>query len=621
MTTLKRLTFLIAVLALAIAGCSDDDNPADNGNTDTTAPSVSSVTPIDGNHIDVAFSENVQRTTAEEEANYVIIDESPPSPLGTASLGDTLLVAFASLNADNRTVSLTTDPMGAAVPYEMFVTGVADANGNVISVSQDRLFTGTDDADVTAPEIAYRNPGPNATGVGIAQPVTLQYTELAFIETVAWTSAGGSVPFNIFDSGPEYVLQPLAPLAMGTVYTITISVHDEALNSTGDIAWSFTTTNTNDTTPPNVTSSSPANLATNVSVTTNVSLTFSEAINQVVLDVQVSPEPSDGDLTWSNSGKTITFDPDSPLDDDTQYTITLLPNSVMDLAGNGNTGVINIIFTTGSSLESGSFTGTLAGDPTSDFADDPTGATVIAGYPFPFSSDEFLVFGSDNAGSNNTYDILHLPDGVYYPVAVLNTNGDDEIDPESGDAVGAYGADLSIGDFDPDSVTVAGGNRITGVNFPLFDPSAISGSITYTGVYADEFHELQIGVFDTTAFDPNLPPDYGTDGFWPFETEWRIGELSEGLADGVYYVGAYMDANNNAQFDPDTDPAGLYGGITPIPIRIQNGSDAVRVVVTLEDVLTTRASASVTWPRSANRAPWLKQLSAVLRQQAIARKK
>jgi hypothetical protein len=607
------------MLALMLVGCSDDDDsPGGGGTVDTTAPSVASVTALDNRHIEVAFDEAVQRSSAEDESNYVIVEQTV-ALLASSAPGDTLVVTLASLKPDGRTVLLSTFIMDA-VPYEIGVTGVADVYGNAISTSQNEPFTGTTDPDVTAPEIVSRTPGPNATNVGVGQPVLFQFSEPVFLDTADWTSPGGVVQFNIVEDGFAFAFTSYAPLAMGTTYTITVGAHDFTGNAMDDATWSFTTTNTADTTPPRALSSTPAHGTTDVSINTNLSLTFTEAINPFEANVQLTPDPGDGVVTWSNSGKTVTFDPEFPLWDDTQYALAVLPGAVRDLAGNKNVDVFTAVFSTGASIAGGSFTGTLAGDPTSNYADDPTGALVIAAYPFPFEVDDFDLLGSDVVESNDSYDIRSLADRVYYPIAAMNTNGDGEIDPEKGDAIGAYGANLALGDFEPDSVTIAGGNRVTDVDFSLYDPSALSGTVTYSGNYADEFHDLYIGVFDTTAFDPQLGPNYGTMGFWPYDLEWTVDELGEGLLDGVYYVGAYLDVNNNAQLDAG-DAVGFYGGLaTPTPIRIEDGGDAVGVVIPLEDQIPP-ISAAVTWPRGANRAPWLKRLSAAIRQNTLVQRR
>ena len=118
MTALTRFCIPVALFALAIVGCSDDDDAPNGGGTvDTTAPSVTSATAVDIRHIDVAFNEDVQRSSAEDETNYVIV-EQPPVLQASAAPGDTLIVTLAALKPDGRTVTLSTFAMDA-VPYEI----------------------------------------------------------------------------------------------------------------------------------------------------------------------------------------------------------------------------------------------------------------------------------------------------------------------------------------------------------------------------------------------------------------------------------------------------------------------------------------------------------------------
>src|SRR6185295_4529118 len=79
-------------------------------------------------------------------------------------------------------------------------------------------------------------------------------------------------------------LTPSGVLSNLQVYTATIKsgasgVKDAAGNAlAADFIWSFTTI-VGDITPPTVTSVTPSNAATSVSVTTLVTATFSESIN------------------------------------------------------------------------------------------------------------------------------------------------------------------------------------------------------------------------------------------------------------------------------------------------------------------------------------------------------
>ena len=91
------------------------------------------------------------------------------------------------------------------------------------------------------------------------------------------------------------------------------------------------------------------------------------------------------------------------------------------------TAPLEILFTTGSSFHTGSFSGTISGDPNTQ-ASNPGGTVVVAADALVFDNQNFLVYGSDIAASNGTYRISTLPDDVYYPVGVMDSNGDGEID-------------------------------------------------------------------------------------------------------------------------------------------------------------------------------------------------
>ena len=623
MNIVFRPLFLAALLSIALlAGCSDDETTTGGTPPDTTPPAVTSVNPVDVNHMDIVFNEDLNRDSAEHHENYVILEIATPfqSIHDAVAPGDTLRVGSASLGTDKRTVTLSTiDPMNT-LDYELSVTGVKDASGNTITTASTRTFTGTTNPDVTAPELVSRSPAPNATGVGISQAVTFQFSEPVNYSSVAggvtWTGGGGDVPFLLENSNStSFALIPDAPLDTGTPYTVTLTgVMDFSSNVMATTGWSFTTTNTTDTTPPTVVSTVPANNATYVNVNSNLSITFSEPVNQVTFQAQLSPDVGDGIDTWSNGGKTVTFDPDAPLASNQPYTLTVLPGGFEDLAGNKNAQIVNVVFSTGATLPAGSFAGTISGDPGTAAAD-PSGAFVGAADRLIFDNDNLNILGSDVVAGNNSYDIGHLPDDVYYPLCVMNTNGDNELDPTSGDAVGLYGINFGTGDLEPDSVIISGGNRVTGVSFPLYDMSAIAGTITYHGAYAGGFYDLYVGVFATAGFDPTNDPDYATYAYWPGYPEFAFNSLDDGLADGTYYVGAYLDQNGNGQYDPATDPAGCHGGGTPAQVNIQNGNDAVGLVIALEDPLTTNRSvqAGVVWPKPAQRAPWLKKLAEAIR--------
>ncbi|MDH3215511.1 MAG: Ig-like domain-containing protein [Candidatus Krumholzibacteria bacterium] len=615
----KLLTlFMILPIIAFMAGCSDDDSPTGGGGggVDTTPPAIAGVVALDATHLQVTFNEDVKKETAERAQNYLIIEANPaPSPAGptqrgASSPGDTVQVGTTVLGSDNRTVTLTTwDAMGN-LPYDISVSDVEDLRGNKITDPVMVRFTGSNAGDTTPPEIVFRSPAPGATGVGIGESVIVQFSEPMDNNSVRqafqWTWASGMVSWEMDqEDDNRYVFRPLQALFNSTTYTVTVqgTAQDWAGNglAAGSVVWNFNTTTVVDNTPPTLVSSVPANGTANVAVTTSLSLTFSEAVEQTSLEeVFITPDPGSGVVSWSNGGRTVTFAPDSPLIDNTQYTLIILPGSVRDLAGNANSETIQIVWSTGASFENGAFSGTISGDPNSSQASDPAGALVVAAKSDPLADDDFAIGGTGVVGINGAYSVMNLADGTYFPVSAMDSNGDGEISPDRGDAIGVYGAVFGGSEL-PDSVEIVGGNTVTGIDFQLFDPMAISGTVTYNGTLMEQY-PYYVLVFDTTGFDINNPPAalFETDGFWPFDPEYTVDEFDEGLQPGTYFVGAFLDVNFNNVFDDGIDPAGIYdSGGQPIPITLANGEDALNVDILMEDTVFGALAPPASWKRSA----------------------
>lgn len=168
----------------------------------------------------------------------------------------------------------------------------------------------------------------------------------------------------------------------------------------------------------------------------------------------------------------------------------------------------------------------------------------------------------------------------------MDSNGDGQIDTDYGDALGAYGIQYGV-DMDIDSVTVTGSPE-TGIDFPLWDPVAIAGTVSYQGTYASGDYPIFFGLFDTTGFDVNnLPePIAGEDEWWPYEPDYAFSESEDSLLvdGGTYYVGAFLDVNYSDSLETDVDPTGLFGtGGVPTPITLVNGADKLDADIVLVD--------------------------------------
>src|SRR6185436_15695287 len=137
-----------------------------------------------------------------------------------------------------------------------------------------------------------RSPANAATGVALNSLVSATFSEPmtnATLTTASFTltSAGGAVTGTVNVSGNTATFTPSALLATSTQYTATITTaaKDAAGNAlAADSVWNFTTAPAPDTTPPSVSSTSPANAATGVAINGSVSATFSEAMTNSTLN-------------------------------------------------------------------------------------------------------------------------------------------------------------------------------------------------------------------------------------------------------------------------------------------------------------------------------------------------
>jgi uncharacterized delta-60 repeat protein len=131
-------------------------------------------------------------------------------------------------------------------------------------------------------------------------------------------------------------------------------------NSDGSIDSSFG--GSSDTTLPAVVTFSPGDGATMVAVSTNISITFSEAVQRGAGTIAIHTGSSSGAVVesfdaatssrLSISGNTLTIDPSSDLSNNTQYYVTISNGSIKDLTGNSYAGTSSYDFTTIHAIDS-----------------------------------------------------------------------------------------------------------------------------------------------------------------------------------------------------------------------------------------------------------------------------
>ncbi|MEW7987484.1 MAG: Ig-like domain-containing protein [Candidatus Thiodiazotropha sp.] len=147
----------------------------------------------------------------------------------------------------------------------------------------------------------------------------------------------------------------IAPsVEQSTSYSFQLQVNDGELSDSAAI--SITVTPMVDSTPPTIVARVPQQNATDVSVTTSISLDFDEPlleslINSQSLQLSVDSSPVSASVSYDDQNNRLSLTPDAALTAATTYTVTLAGN-LQDLAGNPVASV-SWNFTTGSQYNLG----------------------------------------------------------------------------------------------------------------------------------------------------------------------------------------------------------------------------------------------------------------------------
>ena len=322
---------------------------------DEDGPTVISSTPANNAQgvatnatISVTFSEAVQAATINATNIFLKVASSGANVPGTIAFNGTTIATFTP-----------SAPLASGTQYSFNVSGVKDLAGNNMPAPFVITFTV---GDVTPPTVVSTVPADLASGVSPTAAITATFSEAMDAATITSatffvrpTAGGANVPGTVTYNPSNFTatFTPTGSLAGGTAYTATITTgaKDAAGNAlAANKTWTFGTT---DSTPPSVTSVSPANNAVNVPTNTTVQITFSEAMDQTTL---VSPTTIElkntgtsavvaGTITYNPATFVATFTPTGPLSNLTNYTLTV-KTGVKDAAGNPMASQFTSNFTT-----------------------------------------------------------------------------------------------------------------------------------------------------------------------------------------------------------------------------------------------------------------------------------
>ncbi|MCK9462871.1 MAG: Ig-like domain-containing protein [Proteobacteria bacterium] len=321
-----------------LLGCGNQLVGFPDADDDSTAPTVISTAPASG-ETDVAINLSVSATFSEEM--------DPASISGSTFTlydGATPVAGAVSYAGYAASFDPTDNLEGGTVYTATITTGAADPAGNNLVADYVWNFTTGSSADTTPPTVISTIPVDDATDVVINASLTATFSEAmnpATISDSTFTLFDGTTPVAGAVSlvGATATFNPTTDLEVDTLYTgtITIGAADLAGNAlAADYVWSFTTGAAADVTPPTVILTSPLDLAIDVAINTNVTATFSEAmdaltITDLTFTLLDGTTPVPGAVTYV--GLTATFNPTADLVIDTEYTATIT-TVAEDLAGN-----------------------------------------------------------------------------------------------------------------------------------------------------------------------------------------------------------------------------------------------------------------------------------------------
>ena len=286
-------------------------------------------------------------------------------PGGTAVKGVVTYVPAGSVATFTPDADLAASTLYTAT----ITTGAKDLEAAALAKNYVWTFTTGAAIDKTSPTVISTIPADLATDVPLNQLVSATFSKAMNPATMTasnFTLKGpgaaavhGLVAYAAISNTITFT--PTANLSPSTLYTaeITTGAADLAGNTLAtDYIWTFTTGTSTDTTKPEIVSTVPADLATDVLLNQAVSATFTKAMNPLTITTGTfqltapSGPPLDASVTYDPTTFIATLTPSAPLLASTTYT-ALVTTGATDLDGNplGDTGAPNPwTFTTGAAV-------------------------------------------------------------------------------------------------------------------------------------------------------------------------------------------------------------------------------------------------------------------------------
>ncbi|MCK4266655.1 MAG: Ig-like domain-containing protein, partial [Thermoplasmata archaeon] len=215
--------------------------------------------------------------------------------------------------------------------------GIGDIPYDVPGGGSKDWYPLVDPVNLTASRVESTTPADGEIDVPVGTQISITFSTSTEMNKTATENAtlisGGPTPTNfVWSNGNKTMTFDLsAPLSSTTTYTVTISTDAKDLRGNhlvSDYQFSFTT---EDVVAPEITLTSPADGETDLLFNTNVSVTFSEAMDTGSVTYTCSPDPGGWSVAWSSGNTIATF---SHNDFNSKITYTFQITAAKDAAGN-----------------------------------------------------------------------------------------------------------------------------------------------------------------------------------------------------------------------------------------------------------------------------------------------
>ncbi len=330
-----------------------------------TAPSSDLFPFVTGAYYTVEDENLYYYSYSDVEGGYFIAQCEADNGLGEIDYAVTLLnpvepnPPLAGISGSGVLATITFLCLGegeASIDFDVVKLADADANPITVDSTSGAIIT----QGILPVVVVPTSPGDGVTGVARDANISVTFNRsmnTALVQAAFSTTPSLSGTFSWSDSDKIMTFDPATDFAYETTYIVTIAAtaKDSIGNSLDgdedgvaegspidDYSWSFTSIG--DVISPTVTTTSPASDDTDVAVDSDISVTFSEAMDTTSVEGAFSTDPSvTGSFTWSDN--TMTFNPAANLAYNTPYTATIAATA-MDLAENTLTAEYSWSFTT-----------------------------------------------------------------------------------------------------------------------------------------------------------------------------------------------------------------------------------------------------------------------------------